>query len=90
VSVVDCNAVHVEDCVDLLRDVGAAGLDAVSLFQGIRVIGPDPSEVANVFVLLECAEVDALDEQVRLSSSGLDESAFFDSLDVANQHFLHA
>ena len=89
-SLVNCNTVDVEDCVDLLWDVGSTCFNSVPLLERVRVVWANSPQVANWVVLLKGSEVNALHEQVRLSSARLNKRTLFNSLDVANQHFLQA
>ena len=89
-SVVHGDTVHIENSVNLLCDVSAAGFDTVAFFERIGVVCANPSEVTNLIVLLKSRKVDSLNKQVRLSAPGLHKRTLFNALDVPNQHLLHA
>ena len=66
-AIVDSDTVDIEHASDLFHDVGTASFNAEALFHGVGVIRLSAIQVEDVGILLECAIVDALDQQIGLT-----------------------
>jgi len=67
-AIVHIDTVDGKDGTDFFDDVGAAGLNAVSVLELIRMVRLHSVQIKDFRVLLERLEVDALHEQVRLGT----------------------